>query len=254
MNKHFYRFAPVLFVVLYGCLFPFHYNPDAQIWFYLKSNDGPPTFDTALSPVSFLDLRPDGGYTQDWGHFAFGTWKVKNHQLYLTDQHHRTYVYQANRAANSLSLVLGAGNRIGYFHSLGSPYNDTEKDPFSIDNNRWRIPPAHKETDQEIRKRLFNHCQFWEAYFSWAIDKGIGSLDVRNTPTPIKIYGNGFGLKHFDDLPSEWKACFFDEEDCHKADTLIKHTFRRNNIKWPETDDDMKKFVSAFQQLQDFLR
>jgi hypothetical protein len=37
---------------------------------------------------------------------------------------------------------------------------------------------------------LHNHCQFWETYFTWALKNELATIDVRSTPTAIKIYGN----------------------------------------------------------------
>jgi hypothetical protein len=99
-----------------------------------------------------------------------------------------------------------------------------------------------------------NHYQFWEAYFEWGSDNNIGAIDVTDIPTPMKVYGNGLGLKRYDDLSVRWRSCFFDEEDCHKADTLLKGLFRRNKIIWPNTDDQAKLFISGVQQAEGFLR
>lgn len=106
----------------------------------------------------------------------------------------------------------------------------------------------------EIRKRLYNHCQFWEAYFRWALDKGLNTVDVRSTPTPIKIYGNGFALKPTEDLPAEWVNCFYDANDCRKASDMIRDIFQHKTIAWAQTDNKFKMFLSAFQQLQTLLR
>jgi hypothetical protein len=106
----------------------------------------------------------------------------------------------------------------------------------------------------ELRQRLLNHYQFWEAYFQWGSDNNIVALDVTDIPTPMKVYGNGLGLKKYDNLPVRWRACFFDEEDCHRADTLLKDLFRRNKINWPNTDDQGKLFISGIKQVEDFLR
>lgn len=70
----------------------------------------------------------------------------------------------------------------------------------------------------------------------------------------MKIYGNGFGLKRYDSLSVRWKACFFDEADCHTADTLIKGIFRRNKINWPDVDDQNQLFISGIQQVRQFLK
>ena len=88
------------------------------------------------------------------------------------------------------------------FSAAPSKFTSPATNPFSLGNNKWRISANHKESRQEIRQRLINHCEFWKTYFSWALDNNIQSVDVRSTPTAIKIYGNGFALKKFDDLPA----------------------------------------------------
>jgi hypothetical protein len=237
---------------LCGCMLD---KPGAQLWFFVPENT-PTTVivDSAIGAGSFLDLRPDGHFTRWFGHFEYGIWTLKDQRLYLTNQQHKTFVYSVKQlSGKKLDLALSA-SETGNFLGFGRPGSNAQNDPFSLENNQWRVPPTHKEGDAEIRHRLYDHCRFWEAYFKWAKTEVAGRIDVRSTPTPLKIYGNGFGLKHYDNLPPEWKACFFDEEDCRKADTLIKRTFRRNTIKWPDTNDDLEKFISGFQQLQKFLQ
>ena len=253
MKRLLYCCMAALLFLAGGCLIPD--RPGAKLWFYVQSNNAPPTWDTTLTRVSFLELQPDGTYTQDFGHFEYGSWTIRNEQLYLTNQHRKTYIYRMkDQKEKLLSLVVGVGLRTAYFRGLDFPSRKPEKDPFSLYNNQWRVPPAHKESDAEIRSRLYKHCRFWERYFTWELDQGSGSVDVTDIPTPLKIYGNGFGLKHYADLPAGWKACFFDDEDCHKADTLIKHTFRKHDIAWPDTDNDLKKFISGMQQLEGWLK
>jgi hypothetical protein len=241
-----------LLMAMGGCFAPD--KPGSGLYFYHPVADGKAESDTLLTPISFLELRSDGSYTQDFGHFDYGAWMLKDRRLYLTNQRHRTYIYQAMfPVKGEMDLTLD-GDRNGHFLVHAMPSAKPEKDPFSKYNNQWRIPATHKESDAEIRKRLYNHCEFWEAYFSWAQDKQGGSIEVQAIPTPLKIYGNGFGLKHYDNLPAAWKKYFYDEEDCHKADTLIKHTFRRHDFVWPNTDDDLKKLISGTHQLQQWLK
>jgi hypothetical protein len=78
----------------------------------------------------------------------------------------------------------------------------------------------------------------------------VNALDVRNTPTPIKIYGNGFGLKKYEELPASWTRYFYDTADYRQATEMLKVIFARRNIKWPRTKNTYEMFVSAFQQLQ----
>ena len=113
---------------------------------------------------------------------------------------------------------------------------------------------SNKETENEISKRLVNHCLFWKAYFKWALDNNIATIDVRSVPTPIKIYGNGFALKSFDDLPQTWKKYFYDSADCKKATELLQATFAHNDIAWAHTDNKYKMFIGAFEQLSSMLK
>jgi len=226
----------------------------SPLWFYNYSSITPSKWDSVLNRVSYLDLQPDGSYTQDFGQFDFGSWTLKGQELYLTNQNHKTYIFRLLAIGKKrLDIYLGK-DKIAYFEKQPRPSGNPSKNPFSLKNNQWRIPATHKENIDEIRQRLLNHYQFWEAYFEWGSDNNIGAIDVTDIPTPMKVYGNGLGLKRYDDLSVRWRSCFFDEEDCHKADTLLKGLFRRNKIIWPNTDDQAKLFISGVQQAEGFLR
>ncbi len=224
------------------------------LWFYTYSGGAATEKENLLSPASFIELRQDGTYTRDFGRFEYGTWIRKDQQLCLTNQQHTTSVLQLHGVnSNEMQLDL-AKDLSSYFEGQPVPSAQAAEDPFSVNNNRWRIPAIHKESDEEIRRRLYNHCQFWVIYFSWAQKKELATVDVRSTPTAIKIYGNGFTLKPFADLPAEWKSYFFDEEDCRKANDVIEDIFRHKTIAWAQTDNKYKMFLSAFQQMGQFLR
>jgi hypothetical protein len=228
-------------------------KPGSGMYFYTEVADGSEHTDTTLTFVSFLQLRPDGSYSQDFGRFDYGSWSLKDSRLYLTNQRKKTYVYKVmSLTKTELDLRLDSGRR-GHFRVHLMPSSNPEKDPFSAYNNQWRLNATHKETDAEIRQRLINHCQFWEAFFKWVNDKDESVVDVAYFPSPLKVRGNGFGLKRYYDLPPVWKSYFFDDGDCRKADSLMRLTFRRSRINWPHTDNEFKKLISGFQQLQEHI-
>ncbi len=258
-----YRYLAGLRTALYCCLLLLlsglgacHFNEQfsSPLWFYRYSSNTPSKWDTVLTRGSFLELRPDGSYSQDFGHFDYGNWQLKEKELYLTNQHHTTYIFRLLKIGEKEMDVYLSKGKIAYFEKQPRPPGRSSKDPFSLENNQWRIPATHKENIGEIRQRLHNHFQFWEAYFQWGSDNDISAINVTDIPSPLKIYGNGFGLKRYDSLSVQWRSYFFDTEDCHTADTLIKGVFRRNKIKWPDTDDEGKLFVSGVQQVEEFLK
>jgi hypothetical protein len=251
MKKTFYRWFLLVIVVngLYGCG-----NSLNHLWFYSYASGSGQDTAGGLTPASFLELRPDGTYTLDFGKYEYGSWDRKADRLFLTNQQHKTYVYALTLATPKDMQLTVAKDRTGHFESKPLPSEKLPEDPFSAENNRWRLPATHKETDAEIKQRLYNHCRFWEVYFTWALNKKIDYIDVRSTPTAIKIYGNGFGLKPFGELPPRWKSLFFDEEDCRKANDLIQDIFRNKTIAWANTDSKYKMFIGAFQQMEQYLR
>ncbi|HEY2349444.1 MAG TPA: hypothetical protein VGH64_10520 [Puia sp.] len=92
------------------------------------------------------------------------------------------------------------------------------------------------------------------SYFNWALDNELTTVDVRSTPSPIRIYGNGFTIKSYGDLPETWKGYFYDSTDCARATTILKDIVRSHTIAWPHTDNKYKFFISAFQQMQHLLK
>lgn len=249
MTRALYLGLTLLSLAMAGCLFPD--RPGSHVWFYTFGTG--PGIDS-LTPVSFLELRPDGSYTSDFGRYEFGRWEKRDQQLLLTNQQHQTFVYTLGKLSSDEMELTVARNRTGHFESKPLPSDNPAEDPFSRENNLWRIPASHKESDAELKRRLYNHCQFWEFYFKWAQDKKLDIVDVRSTPTSIKIYGNGFGLKPFEDLPARWKSYFFDDDDCRKANEILKDIFEHQTIAWSNSNSKYKMFLGAFQQLEGFLR
>lgn len=229
-------------------------NPVAKLWFYTYSSDSAENRDTSLTAVSFLEIRPDGTYTRDFGKFEYGKWDYTDKVLKLRNQHEKTLTVPVEFPGfGEMRMHMDKGV-VADFESQPLPGHRPSQDPFSMENNKWRIPASGKENDVEIRSRLRNHCQFWEAYFTWALKEGLSTVDVRSTPTLIKIYGNGFGLKPYEELPGQWKSYFFDEEDCRKANAQIKDIFDKRTIAWANTESKYKMFIGAFQQIEQYLK
>ena len=69
--------------------------------------------------------------------------------------------------------------------------------------------------------------------------------------------GMASGFSNMTTFPPNGKSCFFDETDCHTADSLIRDVFGRTDIKWPYTETDEnegKNFISGIQQIEAALR
>ncbi|HLY69118.1 MAG TPA: hypothetical protein VKR53_05280 [Puia sp.] len=224
-----------------------------KIWMYGDEMSGADFDSCKLTPVSFLSLHPDGTYTKDFGSFEYGRWATDNRKIVLRDQKNEIRVYGIKYSwPDSLKLIARDGFVAG-FEPQPFSFSSAAEDPFSLPNNRWRLPATHKESTKELSMRLANHCHFWEMYFTWALHDQIDYLDVRSTPTLLKVYGNGLVLKYFNDLPKQWIAYFFDEEDCRKANDMMQNIFVQHKIKMEKAANKYKMFISLFVQLQKLL-
>lgn len=241
-----------ILLLLTGCL---HRKSSlAKVWFFTLYTGNLNDSAYTLTPASFLNLQKGGSYTSDFGTFEYGTWTRNKDTLHLSNGEHKTTDIIIDYFSPPEMRIHADGMASASFESQPSSFTTSSENPFSKENNLWRVHATRKESDEEINKRLQNHLRFWELYFSWALNSGINSIDVRSTPTLIKIYGNGFALKPFTDLPPKWKSYFYDDADCRKANAMIKTVFDKHDIAWAHTDNKYKLFISAFQQLQQFLK
>lgn len=224
-----------------------------NLWFYTYSS-GESSPELTLTPASFLYLNPNNTYTADFNEFEYGKWVKHGDTLTLHSAGGKIDNYLVNYES-SKDLKLSIKPQLVYdFEGAAAKFSSEAENPFSLQNNRWRFQAKHKETPAEIKERLINHCIFWKTYFVWALNNNIEYIDVRSTPTPIKIYGNGFALKAFDDLPVKWKNYFFDSADCRLANKMLEEIFTHENIAWLNSDNKYKMFAGAFEQLEKFLR
>lgn len=223
----------------------------SKVWFHNLSDD------SSLNAGSFINIMPDGTYTSYLYSFEYGTWGMNGKTLSLNNQRNevkKLEIKSLDKEEMVFTLTGGRSDGAYTFYGSSNKVKDEKHDPFSRKNNEWRIPASHKESDAELVTRLKSHFHFWEAYFDWAMAINKQSLEVRAIPTPLKIYGNGFELKSFDQLSQDWIFIFFDKDDCRKSNEIITRLFETNNINWPDTESKYKMFLSAFVQLQRQLK
>ena len=248
MNKY----LLVLFLLITGCLSGCQNKSGiSQLWFYTYSSDPDPD-KNSLTPANFLELRNDKSFTSDLGKFQSGHWDFKDQQLFLHADNGEINILLVNFLKSKEMQVQTGNAKAANFD--GQPVPEIVKDPFSRSNNLWRKTATAKETDEQLKSRLRNHCSFWVSYFNWALDNELTTVDVRSTPSPIKIYGNGFTIKPYNDLPDTWKGYFYDSVNCARASTILEDIVRTHTIALPHTDNKYKLFISAFQQMQHLLK
>jgi len=92
--------------------------------------------------------------------------------------------------------------------------------------------------------------QLW--FFTYS--NGGDADSLLNPASFISLHKDGTFTRDFGRFVyARWKGCFFDEEDCSRANAMIKDIFQHRTIAWAHTDNKYKFFISAFQQMKGFL-
>ena len=233
----------------------------AKVWFYISEEDarnedegskGSLPYD--MNSLSFVNLQTDGTYTAYLSQFEEGQWMLKEGDQIILENQRKQITILPIKEINKEELVLLSNKMAYHFEGYENNFATAQDNPFSRQNNLWRIKAAHKESDAEITNRLKNHFKFWEQYFSWGIKIDKKMLNVRSLPSPLKLYSNGFELIPYEEQPEKWTANFYDTSDSRRAYEKL-HTFlTTEDIDWPTTDHKFKLFTSAFKQLQQRIK
>ena len=227
-----------------------------KTWFYAYNNTSEKGIQGGqeLTPENFIDLQRDGIYASYLSEFEYGNWNVEGRLIQL--QNHKgdkktIKIISGTGGELTLDLTPGSQNGNSYvFTGISNKKTEGENNPFSKENNKWRIRSPGPETSEEIKARLINHFKYWESYFEWAVANDLETLDVSSKNSPLELYGNGFKLIPYEELSEVWKSNFFNEEDCREAWNKLKTMMDTRNISWPKTENRFLLFISAFQQLQ----
>ena len=210
--------------------------------------------DHRFNTANFIDLQADGTYSSYLPLYETGKWFYKDQMLIMVNRKKEMLELQVNQVnEDELMCTNKQKGTIYRFKGLRNDFATTSENPFSMNNNLWRIRPARRETDEELRKRMKNHFTYWKQYFAMGLKKKVEVLDIGTTPSLFKLYGNGIQLEYYEYLFPEWKNCFYDSVDCRLAYENVYYKMYQNKIKWPDTENRFERFVSAFSQLEQWM-
>lgn len=103
------------------------------------------------------------------------------------------------------------------FSKFGEPTKDSRKEPYSISNNEWRIKPAYKENDEQLKNRLAGYFQHVIYVLEASEESGLNVVSLEFSMGIIKIYNSAIGIISYNKVPEYWISSFYDETDARKA-------------------------------------
>ncbi len=255
--------ANFFFLVCGIFFFSCNKNPLVKVWIY---NDDPSKeqmeqsklygrdIDIKYNPANFINIKEDGSYTAYLKNFSEGKWFLKEKNLVLVNKDRLITEFELHsNVANKLVLSDKMKRLVYHFDGYPNDFDKEADNPFAAVNNQWRMKARHKEGDKELALRIKNHLNFWQQYFEWGKREKIGYLDVRSTPSLLKLYGNGMEMEYYDNLLPGWKNAYYDTTDCRIAYEMLYYKMHEKDVKWPDTKNKFESLAAAFEQMKKWM-
>jgi hypothetical protein len=127
-------------------------------------------------------------------------------------------------------------------------FPNLSEDPYSRENNWWRMKPAVPESDEQIKKRILNHLAFWKLLFRDARENDRDYVSYNWFASPLVLASNGVVMKFYDDVKSEWDENFYDSVQARKGYEMMRKCFSKK-IKYLETKNKYVRNEDIIKQL-----
>jgi hypothetical protein len=137
------------------------------------------------------------------------------------------------------------------FRSDGLIQKRDREDPFYPANNGWRFKPPAPETNDQIRLRVKACVHFYALFFKDNAERHKGDISFIGLPDCFIWYNGGISLVPLIELDSQWKNCFYSEDQALKGYGILNDLFQRHNLKWPaHADSWVKETASVLEQME----
>lgn len=141
-----------------------------------------------------------------------------------------------------------------YFNADPVKYKDEASDPYSKQNNVWRIPPPTKETYNGIMDRTAGHVAFCRLLMQDVVDGNKAYISLNSFRTPLIISSADISLQHYSVIKDEWNQNFYDSAQAQLGYDLLEKAVVYNGVKPGTTGERFKDDVMMLDQVLDHLK
>ncbi len=106
-------------------------------------------------------------------------------------------------------------------------YPDEGDDPYSKNNNWWRIKPLESEKDEQVKKRVLALLDFHILMFEDAWDRKKDVVLYNWFCSPLVVAGNGMALQRYELIKADWEDCFYNAEQAEQGYKLLQDGFKK---------------------------
>lgn len=112
-------------------------------------------------------------------------------------------------------------------------YADKAKDPYSRQNNWWRIKPLKEESLDEVKDRVLNMVDFHLLMFNDAIEKKRSVVTYNWFTSPLVVANNGIALRNYQKIEEDWESFFYDSAQAWYGFLILRTGFEKK-LEYPD--------------------
>jgi hypothetical protein len=207
---------------------------------------------------------PNGDVSELLGYkFQQGRWRITSDKTAIEVDKKGTkdtlkILDLSQKKGKSYLTVEYAGVGKMEFMAIQSMLENYEEDPFYPDNNQWRIRPKSEETELELKQRLKNYVRHTTLILKAALERDSDIISFEHSQGIIKIYQGGIGIVKQKNVPEEWAANFFNEEQAMLARKFYRAYLLAGTYKGASSGswvaDDYKILAGLYKRIDDDLK
>jgi len=128
-------------------------------------------------------------------------------------------------------------------------YSKESKDPYSGENNQWRIKPAAPESPAQIKERIKNHVHFFILLYDDAQRNETNYVSYEWFVSPLLPASNGIALRHYSRIKDQWENYFYDSTQAMQGYQLLEKAFDKK-IDFPiKIDSKFQRNIVMLEQV-----
>ena len=125
--------------------------------------------------------------------------------------------------------------------------------PFHPGNNGWRIKPARKESDVELKERTVAAVDFYAKFLEDNAAREGNVVSFIGFPGCFKWYNGGISISSEQKLGSKWINCFYNKTQALQGRQMLEDIISKK-YKWDKKETNwVKQSADVLKQIKDTL-
>lgn len=132
-------------------------------------------------------------------------------------------------------------------------YSKEEKDPYSLQNNTWRIKPTQPESSGQVVERVKALVNYNKLMMQNVVDGYKNYVSLNSYKTPLVIDKDNIRLQPYEDIRDGWDVDFYDTLQAQQGYTVLKNAVDQG-VKPGTTSDRFKNAIAMLSQVAEHVK